>query len=80
MNNSYFAWNFFGDDASNGYYPEMDYEFGNPIGDYYNVQGSVYARQFENATVVANIAASTTYTVEIGGISYELAGRSALII
>jgi len=80
MQKSYYAWNFFRDDASHGWYPEMDYEFGEPIGDYYNVQGSVYARQFENATVAANISPSTTYTVVIDGTSYEIGTRSGLII
>jgi hypothetical protein len=80
IENSYYAWNFYQDDASHGYYPEMDYEFGNPIGDYYNIVGSVYARQFENATVVANIAHSLSYTIEIDGNSYQIGSRSALII
>ena len=80
INKSYYGWNFFDDDASHGWYPEMDYEFGNPIGDYYNIQGSVYARQFENATVVANISPSTTYTIVLNGTSYTIGSRSALII
>jgi len=80
MQKSYYAWNFFSDDASHGWYPEMDHEFGNPIGEYYNVQGSVYARQFENATVVANISPSTTYTVVIDGSSYTIGPRIGLIL
>ena len=80
MDKSYYTWNFFNDDASNGYYPEMDYEFGNPIGNYYNIQDSVYARQFENATVVANISPSVTSTVEIDGSSYEIGTRTGLVI
>jgi len=80
IENSYYAWNFYQDDASHGYYPEMDYEFGNPIGDYYNIVGSVYARQFENATVVANISPSSSYTIEIGGNTYQIGSRSGLII
>ncbi|MFA5102307.1 MAG: putative glycoside hydrolase, partial [Candidatus Thermoplasmatota archaeon] len=31
MSKSYYGWNFFDDDASHGWYPEMDYKFGNPI-------------------------------------------------
>ena len=67
MDTSYYAWNFFGDDASNGYYSEMDYEFGDPIGDYTNIQESVYVHQFENATVVVNISPTLIHTVDIGG-------------
>jgi hypothetical protein len=80
LNKSYYGWNFFDDDASHGWYPEMDYEFGNPVGDYYQIQGSVYARHFENATVVANISPSTTYTITINGESYTIGSRTALII
>ena len=58
----------------------MDYEFGSPTSDYYNVAESVFARQFQNATVIANISSSTNSTVVIDGDSYELAARSALIV
>ncbi len=80
MDKSYFGWNFFEDDASNGYYPEMDYEFGDPLGDYYHIQDEVYARQFQYATVVANIDTAQTENVYIGGQWYELEPRSGLII
>jgi hypothetical protein len=80
MNKSYYGWNFFDDDASHGWYPEMDYEFGNPVGEYYKIQGSVYARQFENATVVANISPSTTTTITLNGTSYTIGCRTALIL
>jgi hypothetical protein len=80
MDKSYYAWNFFNEDASHGWYPEMDHEFGNPVGEYYNVQGSIYARNFENATVVANISPSTTYTISIGGTSYQIGPRTGMII
>jgi len=72
MEKSYFAWQFFGDDVSNGYYPEMDYPFGNPLNPYYRITGSVYARDFVNATVVANLSHDTPYTVNIDGIDYVL--------
>ena len=80
MDKSYYAWNFFNDDASHGWNPEMDYEFGEPLGAYYNVQGSVYARRFENATVVANLSPSTSYTVSIDGTSYTIRARRGRII
>ncbi len=80
MDTSYFAWNFFSDDASHGYYEDMDYEFGDPEGDYYNIQGSVYARQFENALVVANINPSASDSVYINGQWYDIEPRSGLII
>ena len=79
MQSSYYAWNFYGDDSSNGYHPEMDYIYGAPMGDYYNVDDSVYAREFENSIVVANIATSSS-TFEINGESYTLEGRTSLII
>jgi hypothetical protein len=79
-NTSYYGWNFFDDDANHGWYTEMDTEIGNPIGEYYKVQGSVYARQFENATVVANISPSTTTTIVLNGTTYTIASRSALIL
>jgi hypothetical protein len=80
MTKSFYGWNFFDDDSSRGWFPEMDYEFGNPIGDYYKIQGSVYARQFQNATVVANISPSTASTVTINGVSYSIGSRTALIL
>ncbi len=80
IENSYYGWNFFTDDASRGYYPDMDYEFGDPIGDYYNIGGSVYARQFENAIVVANISPDSSETVQINDQMYELDIRTGLII
>ncbi len=80
MGKSYYAWNFFGDDSGNGYYPVMDHQFGNPVGGYYNVQGSVYAREFENAIVVAGISADETESVFINGTLYEINPRTGLII
>ncbi len=80
MEKSYYGWNFYDDDSSQGWFPEMDYEFGNPVGEYYQIEGSVYARRFENATVVANISPSQTYTITIGGQSYKMESRTGLII
>lgn len=80
MEKSYFAWQFWGQDDTNGYYPEMDYPFGNPLNQYYSITGSVYARDFENAIIVANLSPDTTYTVNINGTNYELGRKTGLII
>lgn len=79
LDKSYFSWNFFRDDSSKGYMPIMDYKFGQPKGDYYLVIDSVYARNFENSIVVANIGLSSS-TFEINNQEYTLEGRTSLII
>jgi hypothetical protein len=79
LSKSYYAWDFMGDDTNKGYYPEMDYEFGKPLGDYYHVEGSIYARNFQNGTVVANLSPySDTFTIE--GKSYTIEGRTGRVI
>ena len=81
---TYFSWNFFVDDSSHGWYPEMDIVLGQPIGDYYRVTGTsyVYAREFSNYYVAANLNLLGTGTVSftINGVRRTLAPRSAIFI
>jgi hypothetical protein len=84
VNKAYYSWQFFNTDSSHGYYPEMDVNLGQPIGDYYHVSGTaqVYARQFTNYYVAANLnllgTGSVTFT--LNGASYTLAPRTATFI
>lgn len=77
--NAYFSWiNIYA--QSQGYYPEMDFDFGNPIGGYYLVEGALYGRDFVHAKVLVNLSETETYTLEIGGNSYTLNPKSGLIV
>ena len=84
LNKAYYSWQFYSTDSSHGYYPEMDINLGQPIGDYYHVSGTaqVYARQFANYYVAANLnllgTGSVTFT--INGVSKTLAPRTAVFI
>jgi len=84
LNKAYYSWQFFNSDSTNGYYPEMEINLGQPIGDYYHVSGTaqVYARQFANYYVAANLnllgTGSVTFT--INGVSKTLAPRTAVFI
>lgn len=89
MDKSYYAFNFWGDagetDPHNGYWPIMDYIFGNPVQSWnnlpdLNIIDSVYAREFENAFVVANISPSLTSNFTINSEQYQLPPRRALFI
>lgn len=63
-----------------GYWAEMDAPIGTPIGSRYNVQGSLWARDFTNGKVFLNVGDFNTYTVNVAGISYSVAPRSGLIV
>ena len=84
LNKAYYSWQFYDTDSSDGYYPEMDINLGQPVGDYYHVSGTsqVYARQFANYYVAANLnllgTGSVTFT--INGVSKTLAPRTAVFI
>ena len=84
LEKAYFSWQFFNSDSSHGYYPEMDIILGQPIGDYYHVSGTaqVYARQFTNYYVAANLNLLGTgdVTFTINGASYTLSPRTAVFI
>ena len=80
MEKSYFAWNFYKDDSSKGYFSEMDIEFGNPIADYYHVKNDVYAREFENRTVVVNLNHVNTESVTINGQQYQIGPTTGLFL
>jgi hypothetical protein len=81
---AYYSWQFFNSDSSHGYYSEMDINLGQPVGDYYHVSGTaqVYARQFTNYYVAANLnllgTGSVTFT--LNGASHTLAPRTAVFI
>jgi Hypothetical glycosyl hydrolase family 15/Dockerin type I domain len=84
LEKAYFSWQFFNSDSSHGYYPEMDVNLGQPIGDYYHVSGTaqVYARQFTNYYVAANLNLLGTgdVTFTINGASHTLSPRTAVFI
>jgi hypothetical protein len=84
VNKAYYSWQFYNSDSSHGYYPEMDIDLGQPMGDYYLVSGTahVYARQFTNYYVVANLNLLGTgdVTFTINGISHTLSPRTAILI
>lgn len=77
--NAYFSWKGIWA-GSQGYYPEMDFDFGNPIGSYYLVKGALYCRDFVHAKVLVNLSKTETYTLEIRGNSYTLNPKSGLIV
>ena len=84
LNKAYYSWQFYNDDSTHGYYTEMDVNLGQPVGDYYHVSGTaqVYARQFTNYYVAANLnllgTGSVTFT--LNGASRTLAPRTAVFI
>jgi Hypothetical glycosyl hydrolase family 15/Dockerin type I domain len=84
LNKAYFSWQFFNSDSTHGYYPEMDINLGQPIGDYYHVSGTaqVYARQFANYYVAANLNLLGTgaVTFTLNGASHTLSPRTAVFI
>jgi len=84
LNKAYYSWQFYSTDSSHGYYPEMDINLGQPVGDYYHVSGTaqVYARQFANYYVAANLNLLGTgdVTFTINGASYTLSPRTAVFI
>jgi len=84
LNKAYYSWQFYSTDSSHGYYPEMDINLGQPVGDYYHVSGTaqVYARQFANYYVAANLNSlgTSSVTFTINGVSKTLAPRTAVFI
>ena len=80
LDKSWFCWQFYQDDDSQGWWPEMDYEYGEPIGDYYQLTGSVYRRDFNNAIIIVNLSNDNAHTVVIDDITYELEPHTGEII
>ncbi|VVB62044.1 Hypothetical glycosyl hydrolase family 15 [uncultured archaeon] len=84
VNKAYYSWQFYDSDSSHGYYSEMDINLGQPIGDYYHVSGTaqVYARQFANYYVAANLnlLGTSAVTFTINGVSHTLSPRTAVFI
>jgi hypothetical protein len=84
LSKAYFSWQFFNSDSTHGYYSEMEMNLGAPVGDYYHVSGTaqVYARQFTNYYVAANLnllgTGSVTFT--LNGATHTLAPRTAVFI
>jgi len=64
----------------NSYWSDMDAPIGAPVSARYNVQGSLWARDFANGKVFLNIDDSATYTVSVGGTVYNVSPRSGLIV
>ena len=84
LNKAYYAWQINMMDSTGGYYSEMDMKLGQPMGDYYKVSGTtyVYARQFANYYVAANINSlgTSSVTFTLNGASYTLSPRTAVFI
>ena len=62
------------------YWEEMDAPIGTPVGAKYNIQGSLWARDFTNGKAYINISDNTSYTVSVEGTNYTIPPRSGLII
>lgn len=80
---AYFSWQFFSDDSSHGWYPEMDIVLGQPVADYYKITNPyVYAREFANYYVVANLNSLGTgaVTFTLNGVSHTLSPSTAVLI
>jgi len=66
-----------------GYYgTEMDYDWGTPLGDFYAIKGlfeptGLYARDFTNGTVYANISTEHSFTIKVNGQEVVIPPRGA---
>jgi Hypothetical glycosyl hydrolase family 15 len=84
VSKAYFSWEFFNTDTNHGLTSEMDMSLGQPVGDYYKVSGTaqVYARQFANYYVAANLNLLGTgaVTFTLNGVSHTLSPRTAVFI
>lgn len=75
-----FGWNGINSkDGSRGYYAEMDYDTGAPLGDYY-VKDGLYIRDFEYARVLVNFDSASTHSTVIDGTTYTLEPHSGIIV
>lgn len=75
-----FGWNsILSKDGSQGYYAEMDYDTGAPLGDYY-VKDGLYIRDFEYARVLVNFDSASTHSTVIEGTTYTLEPHSGIIV
>lgn len=74
-----FGWNTIkSEDGSRGYYAEMDYDIGFPLGNYY-IKDGLYMRDFERVRVLVNFSAEARSTV-VEGKTYTLEPRSGIIV
>jgi len=80
--NAVFGWGEIdANDNSKGYYPEMDTEIGNPKTDYYHVEGSLYGRDFENASIFVNFSDDNkSYSITIEGVEYSIKAKTGIIV
>lgn len=70
-------------DAANIYYWSFEdsaRNIGTPVGARYNVQGSLWARNFTSGRVFFNGSDTTSYTVTVGSTNYTVPPRSGLIV
>jgi hypothetical protein len=65
--------------ATQGYWPEMDINIGNPKGGFVHVNDLLCSREFDNATVFVNFSADTTYQVNVNETTYTLPPHSGLV-
>jgi hypothetical protein len=80
LNKTYFAWMFYGQDITNGYWPFTDMTLGAPLGDYTLLTGHVYYREFGNYHIIANLDNLGTFATFNYQGSHTLEGKHALFI
>jgi hypothetical protein len=57
------------------WYPEYDYDLGEPSGSFYALGNGVYRRNFTAGSVVVNASRATTQTIRLGGVFVDGTGR-----
>jgi len=82
---SYYCWNFYNraNDASNGYFSEMNYVFGQPVSEFVFEDGTgdlVLSREFDNYYAVVNIDVDDPHTVTVGGTEITLTSGSGCFL
>lgn len=85
VDKSSFAWmNFWtveqGKGPSRGYYPQMDLDYGAPIGDKYNIMDDVWGRAYEKYKIYVNLHHDNLATFTADGQTITLQPRTGLLI
>jgi len=85
LDKSFFGWmNFWtveqGRGSSRGYYPQMDLNFGSPVGDKTRVIGDVWARTYEHYKVYVNLNHDAPATFTDAGQTITLQPKSGLLV
>lgn len=62
-----------------GYIPELDYNFGNPRSDVYQVAENIFGRDYDHAKVFVNFTDDQTYEITVNETVYQLPPRRGLI-